>query len=273
MKKEELDMNKFKKGVVMVGCCILFAGCSQNRLESVGTEETQQTQQAEEHLVTLEQVRSEIDKTMEKARSGGYPNLSFVDFEPVVTKEDFVCDVVELVTQTGAEKKTIEETVREQYQWLCHLTGKKLKKSEVQDSKSGLSLDEVEKRLEKGTYPEKKGVKDGFILPELSYYTGNESNHQCIDVYPNKCSLYMRFSSVFYSEDVSLVKEYRTNVKDKSLEDSYELEDGPCTVKEAIQWVEDYVNGGNPYKPGKDFEIKSSSVRVYKRKMENISIQ
>ena len=76
----------------------------------------------------------------------------------------------------------------------------------------------------------------------------------------------MRFSSVFYSEDVSLVKEYRTNVKDKSLEDSYELEDGPCTVKEAIQWVEDYVNGGNPYKPGKDFEIKSSSVRVYKRK-------
>lgn len=103
---------------------------------------------------SLETVRNEMDDTMAKACNGEYENLSFAKFDPVITEEKEVADITETATQAGTEEKTIEESVAEQYQWLCEVAGKKLDKKKVKDFKCDLSLDQVEKRLEEGTYPE-----------------------------------------------------------------------------------------------------------------------
>ena len=59
-------------------------------------------------------------------------------------------------------------------------------------------------------------------------------------------------------------KIYYANATDGSLEDSYELADGPCTVKEAVEWAEEYENEKRPYKPGEGFRVRAANVRVFK---------
>lgn len=227
-------MNKIKKSIA-VFLILLLAGCSQNTNQGNEIGE-QQISQEENNLITLAQVRSEIDETMEKAKSGGYSNLKFADFNPIVTEEDVVSDVKELTTQTGMEEKTIEESLEEQYQWICKVAGYKVDKTKIKDWKSELTLDKVEGQIQKGTYPEKKNMDNGYILPQLSYVLLDEdgNNQKTVIVGSNKCDLFLQFGMVAYSEELNFVKEYRTNVNDKSLDDSYELEDGPCTVKEAV---------------------------------------
>lgn len=217
---------------------------------------------------SLETVRNEMDDTMAKACNGEYENLSFAKFEPVITEEKEVADITETATQAGTEEKTIEESVAEQYQWLCEVAVEKLDKKKVKDFKSDLSLDQVEKRLEEGTYPETDGIEDGYKLPHLVYMEEDEDGNtkKYFGMDSGKCNFVAQFGTVAYGEDVDFVKEYYANATDGSLEDTYKLEDGKCSIQEAIQWAETYENEGKPFPPGKNIKISASKVRVYKRK-------
>ena len=219
-------------------------------------------------LFSLKTVRNEMDDTMEKAYRGEYENLNFAKFQPVITEEKEVTDITEIATQAGTEEKTIEESVSEQYKWLCEIAGETLDKKKVKDFKCNLSLDQVEKKLEEGTYPEKAGLEDGYKLPNLIYIEedkkGNTKRYFAAN--SGKCEFVAQFGTVANSEDVDFVKEYYANATDGSLEDTYELEDGECSIKEAIQWAEEYENEGKPFSPGKDIRISASKIRVYKRK-------
>lgn len=230
--------------------------------------QTKGKKQEDNKLVSLEQVRSELDTTMKKAKAGGYNKLTFAEFMPIVTEEDVITDVKELWSQAGMEKKTIEESLKEQYQWICEFKGEKVDNSKIKDLKSGLTMDEVEKRLKKGTYPQEARLDEGYILPTLVYHLYDKDGYdkEMIEVDSGKCNVYAQFGMVAYSEELDFVKEYRANVTDESLNDSYELEDGPCTVKEAVAWAEKYENEGKPIKPGKDIVISSPTVKVFKRK-------
>ena len=217
---------------------------------------------------SMEMVRNEMDDTMEKAYNGEYENLSFAKFEPVITEENEVADITETATQAGMEEKTIEESVDEQYKWLCEIAGEKLDKKKVKDFKCELSLEQVEKKIEEGTYPEASGKEYGYKLPNLIYIEEDEKGNtkKYFSANSGKCEFVAQFGTVAYGEDVEFVKEYYANATDGSLEDTYELEDGECTIKEAIQWAENYENEGKPFSLGKDIKIIASKVRVYKRK-------
>lgn len=260
-------MKKTKKICTVALLFVLLLGSCSKQQEQGEVEHTNQATVVDEennHLITLAQVRSEIDSTMEKAKSGGYDKLTFADFTPIVTEEDVITDVKEIAKEPDSEEKTSGECIKEQYQWLCELTGEKVDKSKIKDGKTDMTFKEAEKRAEDGTYPE--GVVDNARMPYLIYKANEDEDGYeqgfWIESGDRPWKVVLRRTS---SEDLTFVKEYRTNLTDEELSDSYELEDGSCTIKDAIEWAEKYENEVKPRKPGKDMKIISSTVMVYKR--------
>ena len=241
---------------LMTVTCLL-AGCGSKK-QSVDNSE----------LVSLETVRGELDQTMEKAYNGAYENLTFAQFEPVFTNENEVADITETGTQTGTKEKTIEESLSEQYQWLCEIAGEKLDKTKITDFKSNLNLEQVEKKCKEGNYPKSARIEEGYKLPNLVYMEEDDEGNttKYITATSGKCNFCAQLGMVALSEEVEFVKEYYANAVDGSLEDTYELEDGICSVKEGLQWAENYENEGKPFPPGKNIKLSASTVSVYQRK-------
>lgn len=249
--------HKRKIGIFLAGLLLLCSSC-----QSQTTQKSTEQQEKSTTLVSLQEVREQLDADMEEAYSGKYDKMKFMKFEPQMTDEDQVGDIYQVKPQCRDDSMTMEECAREQYQWLCDMAGEKLDKKQVRDIKSGKYLDEVERMFKNGTYPEKKMLKDGYAKPNLTY-TGKDGHS--FEANSGKGIVIGEWKRIKTpSEDMKLLdKVYYANATDDSLDDSYELADGPCTVREAIAWAEEYENEKKPFKPGKDFRIRAANARVY----------
>lgn len=247
-------MNKswIKIGSLALCCILSLSGC--------GKQQNKENVEKEKHFYTLEEVRSQMDETMEKAYSGAYKNLEVSHLIPVCTQEDSVSEMQQQKTEYGDLNKTMEECVKEQYELICNWLGvEEVDKTKVIDYKSEESLDKVEKMFQDGTYPEDKNTTEiGAGQPAL--------------VYKDKKGVYFLLTSGWcdymarvndkWNQDYTVVKEYYADLDDESLQDSYKLEDGECTVAEAIAFAEEFQNEKRLIPHGKDFEIKVERVRA-----------
>lgn len=244
-----------KKSIVAIMLmCSLLSGCGKQSFEE------------DAHLISMNEVRDQLADTMKKAKEGKYDKLSFGKIDPIVTSENRLTDIYEVSYQAGTEEKTVEACLKEQYQWICEIEGQQVPKKDVYDNKSDLWLDEIEQLVKKGKYPKELNSDIGYVMPSLSYrtYDADGNNDQLVSVDSGKCFINVILGNVA-SEELEKVDQYYANVTDQSLDDSYQLEDGGCTIREAIKWAETYENEGKPYSPGKDIRICASTVQVYKR--------
>lgn len=246
-----------KKGYMYCGflAIILAMGCSCQKTKNTAMDEK---------LYTLEEVRGQAEDTMSKAYNGGYKNLTFSSFSPEITKDDSVSEYQEERTEYGKPEKTMKECVEEQYKNICAWLGKKkVDKSKITDFKSEENLLQVEKMLKDGTYPEEKGIENGDGKPWLLYK--DEENGIFISVNSGWCDYEASINSN-YNKEYEVVKEYQVNVKDGSTKDKYVLQDGKCSIAQAVQFAEQFQNKDRPIPCGKEFVIKAEKVRVRKFK-------
>ena len=234
---------------------ILAMGCSCQKTKNTATNEK---------LYTLEEVREQVEDTMSKAYNGGYKNLTFSRFSPAIPEEDSVSEYQEERTEYGKPEKTMKECVEEQYKNICTWLGKKeVDKSKIIDFKSEENLLQVEKMLKDGTYPEEKGIENGDGKPALLYQ--DEKSGVFISVNSGWCDYEASINSN-YNKEYEVVKEYQVNVKDGSIKDKYVLQDGKCSIAQAVQFAEQFQNKDRPIPCGKEFVIKAEKVRVRKFK-------
>ena len=246
-----------KKGYMYCGflAIILAMGCSCQKTKNTAMDEK---------LYTLEEVRGQAEDTMSKAYNGGYKNLTFSSFSPEITEDDSVSEYQEERTEYGKPEKTMKECVEEQYKNICAWLGKKeVDKSKITDFKSEENLLQVEKMLKDGTYPEEKGIENGDGKPWLLYK--DEENGIFISVNSGWCDYEASINSN-YNKEYEVVKEYQVNVKDGSTKDKYALQDGKCSIAQAVQFAEQFQNKDRPIPCGKEFVIKAEKVRVRKFK-------
>lgn len=246
-----------KKGYMYCGflAIILAMGCSCQKTKNTATNEK---------LYTLEEVREQVEDTMSKAYNGGYKNLTFSRFSPAIPEEDSVSEYQEERTEYGKPEKTMKECVEEQYKNICTWLGKKeVDKSKIIDFKSEENLLQVEKMLKDGTYPEEKGIENGDGKPALLYQ--DEKSGVFISVNSGWCDYEASINSN-YNKEYEVVKEYQVNVKDGSIKDKYVLQDGKCSIAQAVQFAEQFQNKDRPIPCGKEFVIKAEKVRVRKFK-------
>ena len=260
---------KLNKGVLLL-CLVLSLCCSCSRGNDGSKAETQTNMPADaqdsetDGLVTFEEARNQLDQTMEDAYNGKYDKLEFIKSQPQMPDIDEIGNIIQIWPEVRDRSMTAEECIKEQYEWLCEMAGRKLDKKKIIDLKTEKSLEEAEKMLEKGTYPE-EGKLNGQYKPSLDY---NESDGS-FALNSSKCYIWGEWKKVKKiqpdSDKITQVdKIYYANATDGSLEDSYELADGPCTVKEAVEWAEEYENEKRPYKPGEGFRVRAANVRVFK---------
>ena len=222
--------------------------------------EKKKEEQTTNQLFLLREVREEAEETMEKAYSGAYKNLTFDKFTPTITTEDSVSEMKQEGTEYGDLSKTTQECVKEQYESICAWLGEKeVDKTKIMDLKSEDTLDRVEEMLQDGTYPESKAIEDGLGKPELRYQD-------------EKKNIYILVNSGWCYYDVTLdrkyddpfvgIEKYNANLEDDQLEKSYPLEDGECSLQEAIQFAENYQNKERPIPCGKDFSVEAEKIKV-----------
>ena len=260
---------KLNRSAVVI-CLVLMLCCSCSCGDNAGSGETQTNVPADAQdsetagLVTFEEARNQLDQTMEDAYNGKYDKLEFIKSQPQIPDVDEIGNIIQIWPEVQDSSMTARECIREQYGWLCDMAGRKLDKKKVIELKTEKTLEEAEKMLEEGTYPEKEKL-NGKYKPSLDY---NEEDGS-FAVNSSKCYIWGEWKKSDRLQPdrdkiTQVEKIYYANATDGSLEDSYELADGPCTVKEAIEWAEEYENEKKPYKPGKGFRIRAANVRVYR---------
>ena len=234
-------------------CCLMtgmLCGCGKDQASSV----------EEERYVTVQEVCDRAAQDMEDAYSGKYEKLSFASFTPEITTEGSISELRQQRTQYGEKDQTAEQCIKHQYDYICQWLGvDSVDPTKITDAKTEKTLDEVEKMLKKGTYPDELNVEDGFGKPALLY---QDEKGTRIYLDSGLCGFDV-FMDNAYTEDITYVRTYEANAEDGSLEDAYPLEDGECKVSEAIAFAEKYQNEERPIRPGKDFSIEAEQVRVY----------
>lgn len=241
---------------------LLFTACSSEKSDNGNGDKKN-----EQNLYTLNKVREAIPETMKKAYAGEYKNLTFASFSPTVTKEDYVAEMRQERTEYGDESKTIEESINEQYDFMCDRAGRKIDKATVTDYKSGEKLDKVEQMLKEGNYPTDAGMEMGYGKPRL-YYEDDTMKIEtdaawCFYEVTDKQTLRKKVNA---SDGYKVIKEYNAYNENKSLDDKYLLDDGECSIREAIKYAEKYQNELRGFPCGKDFRIEAEKVRVCEHK-------
>lgn len=228
----------------------LLYGCEKNESSS-----------EKQKYYTIHEVKEQMKQDMEEAYNGKYDKLSFSSFTPKITDEESISQLCQQRTQYGNKNKTAEQCVKEQYEYICQWLGEDaVDKTKIIDMKSDKTLDEVEKLLQENKYPDDQNLQDGLGMPALLY---QNENGVFFSLDSGLCSYEASINNVYY-EDNEFIKTYYANAEDGSLEESYTLEDGECTISEAIKFAEHYQNKERPIALGKNFSIEAEQVRVYR---------
>ena len=271
--------------LVSVSVC-MTAGCQKYEgKKETGTNQYQGDDKTDDGLVTLKEIRASKDKVMEDALNGRWSNLVFDNLEPYITDKDEIYNI-QLTSQKYkglTREKLFDEMLKAVYKCYPNADeGVFMDSSQMGDDGQILKIDleEHRKRLsdENNTgdfvdYPTLyMEIKDGNPIhkPQI-FYTDGAFDDFRVD---RKLIKNTKLDSMGLEESIPVpglnvwfcdnVKDYYASAKDGSLDEEWQLLDGKMSVREGIEYIEEYINNELPYETNPDIHMDVYGVTVLK---------
>ncbi|MBQ3545005.1 MAG: hypothetical protein IJA34_08490 [Lachnospiraceae bacterium] len=235
--------------------------------------------------VTIQEIRDTLEEVIKELEDGKYTNLIADDIYASVSSEDEVCEMREYSPGLYHGITDPIEMYNMQMDLIHFYLGEDLLDEWIVDGNAlywnkegGASVYEhkvVLEKLEQGKYDEICIYPPyGYALPSMSYcaagMTMGEDNREMILtadftlVHMNKGKYLDTIKELCpenIREEFDLVATYYPN--SKNLDDVYELLNGEISIKDAIEYVEDYFKNQLPYDISIGPEKKVVKVDVY----------
>lgn len=193
-------------------------------------------------FVTLQEARCSAKEVVEKGRNGEFRNMTFMEFEPVITEEDSIS----AITLSTPSAEFSLESIDEQVEVLQKFFGDKLDQNHIIDSYDRTGLDILKEKVKGGNY----NSESCYLFYIKDDYYGH------VDTGIHNLWIDTGMKGVTPSGEGNTIKEYYAAATDGSLEDVYMTATGEISVQEAICDVEKYFN--------EDFPIAMNGVVQYR---------
>lgn len=215
----------------------------------------------------LEEIKQNYEKEIEEAQKGKYANLNVKDLELDLNDINGLHQIniqknVEYETNTHEEnlelvKNTINHYFGESFD-MSTVTVSVFEKAGKENEVTEMSFEELEKEIKEGIFD-----KDKYFL--LFGDARSEGGKGFLQIDSNLANLWFSKGNInatfpMYAYDIKKV--YNLTINTSGMEDKIKLSDGEVTIREAVQYVEEYLNHELPYEKNPDFEYEVAEVRV-----------
>lgn len=232
--------------------------------------------------ISLDELRSVYEENVEEIKNGKYDNLSADNPVVTITQADSVCNIKETSNDWYKDVDMLE-LVEEELGVIKQLIGEDINMDYVVDDTSWYYTDkrynmhyptykETVESIKAGTYTPNEVVASYCTYPYLAYTSNmsmSEDHRYChvpcdldyVVFIKGKFNKLLFDAGVEVENDLKIVGEYYKN--GEGLEKEYELLNGKISIKEAIDFVENFFENKYPYNINKDVKQKVYKVRVY----------
>ena len=280
-----------RKIIIILTYCLMTLSACQSYINEDETYNNIQNETKVDDITSkyasLSEIRESKDEVMEQAYNGKWNNLHFEQFEPYVPEENEIFNI------SWEDKKykglTGIDIFKEQLKIIEYYAndypnGAFIMEDEIEGFKTDWKYEKVQRILESGEvqFPEGFGSVSYKDPREKEYYLKNTIttnplftwitiNHRKIT---NTALDPMIEEGTYQGEGVPGMNEwfletekiYLSNMADGSLNDEWQLLDGKMSVKECIEFVEEYLNSEMPFETNPNIKAKVFLVRVLKVK-------
>ena len=274
--------------LLFCGALLMLSACQ----SYVNEDETYNTIQNEtkadditSKYATLSDIRYSKKKVMEQAYNGKWNNLHFEQFEPYVPDEDEIYNIS--WEDKNYKGLTGIDIFKEQLKIIEHYAidypkGEFIMEDEIEGFKTDWKYEKVQRILDSGKvqFPEGltdvsyKDIKEKELLTNNTITTNTmftwiTVNHRKI----TNTALEPKIKEGSYQGEgvpgmnewfLETEKIYLSNATDGSLDEEWQLLDGKMSVKECIEFVEEYMNTQMPYETNPNVKAKVYLIRVLK---------
>ena len=280
-----------RKIFILFICCILMLSACQSYVNEDETYNNIQNETKADditsHYASLPEIRESKEEVMEQAYNGKWNNLHFEQFDPYISDENEIFKIT--WKESSHEDLTEIEIFKEQIRIIeCFSNdfpnGDFTWEDKTYGFKNDWSYDDVNEVISRGKIPyELKYNHVSYADPrEKEFYLKNSIstnmsfswlrvNHRKIT---NTALEPMIEDGSYQGQGVPGINEwfletekiYLSNMADGSLNDEWQLLDGKMSVKECIEFVEEYLNSQMPFETNPNIKAKVFLVRVLKVK-------
>ena len=279
---------KRKTFIVVIFCALMLSAC-QSYVNEDETYNNVQNETKEDAITgkyaSLSEIRESKEKVMEQAYNGKWNNLHFNQFEPYVPEEDEIYNISwedkNYKGLTGID--IFKEQLRIiEYYANDYPNGDFIMHDEIEGFKTDWKYEKVKSMLDSGKVslpvdlddvsykdPVEKELYLRNTITTNALFTWITVNHRKI----TNTALEPKIQSGDYAGQgvpgmnewfLETEKIYLSNATDGSLDDEWQLLDGKMSVRECIDFVEEYMNTQMPYETNPDVKAKVYLIRVLK---------
>lgn len=275
-----------RKIIVMFVCCMLTLSACQNYVNEDETYNNVQNKTKVDEITSkyasLSEIRESKDEVMEQAYNGKWSNLHFERFDPYLSDEDEIYNISwedkNYKGLTGIDLfKELLKIV--EYYANDYPNGEFIWEDKDEGFRNDWKYSKVEEVLKTGEVPYEcdlsyrdKSEKEYYLrnfVSVNSIFNMLIVNHRKIT---NTALEPMIEEGSYIGQGVSgmnewfleTVKVYLSNATDGSLDDEWQLLDGKMSVRECIDFVEEYMNTEMIYETNPDVKAKVYLIRVLK---------
>lgn len=223
----------------------------------------------------VEKVLLQISEDVENAKSGKYPNLKVENLNVDVNNVNELYRIDIIPNQQYKEKSyednlaLVQSTVDKFYGKNVDMSGAAVyivedenKENETQNSEEqndeGYEFNDFKRKIEEG---ELKGSEYFLIFKDNREDGGKgfiQIDASLVSIWLSKGEL--SETSPMYGYETKRV--YNLTLSDEGLDDKVKLMDGEITVKDAVLFIEKYLNSELPYEKNEEFQYEVAEIRV-----------
>ncbi|MBQ3544238.1 MAG: hypothetical protein IJA34_04540 [Lachnospiraceae bacterium] len=271
-------MKKNKCIILIIGICALILGYttfnfitnSRKHLkeDNINTNATDKDSKEKEINTKAEYIDAEElnanEYNQEFIKTLQYNNLELGETKIYIPKVESVNNISIKGNYPYLGLTDVEEIIDKELEYLDYFIEEEFKEEELWDCTHVISFEETRKQIDEGTYfNENKrfpGLVYGCMDDEQPYsYAHVYEDFSTIWFDRGKISNVLNEEMIFPENRCEIIKKYEIN---DELDDEYQLLNGSITIREAIDFVENYLNNCMPYEMSKDAQIKVNQVNI-----------